>query len=353
MLQAQISTQLPRASEKAPLMFTPFVLDKARNKLVLDLSNSLPTKVNTDINQVTDQVDQSLFDNTLSLGFYQNGELSDFTLIKKLSDLDDTLLTQYGGLLEVDLDDDTTQLLQTTPCAINSSDESSNFLWEQKDGYYMRADKFVFRMNPDNSDPDRGATANADVYVYQFGEDASNVTINAAPLTLEQAAQQFTPPPKPSVPQSAFSVAAANGGSTGNSNVATINLSATDPGNPRGFIDGQVYGAFYCIEGIGSDYSAAINEDMLSVQVYQQQSYTDAPTWTKDVGPVLSQYGWLYPVMGRFDLGNYDSVKKYAGAIQSVLEAVFSNPNYMPVTRDLSASRLAMILKWFDNDMPQ
>ena len=53
--------------------------------------------------------------------------------------------------------------------------------------------------------------------------------------------------------------------------------------------------------------------------------------------PILSQYARLYPFMKQFvDLGNYRSVVDNQSQIVHVMGLDPENPNYMPVTRDLS-----------------
>jgi hypothetical protein len=46
------------------------------------------------------------------------------------------------------------------------------------------------------------------------------------------------------------------------------------------------------------------------------------------------------------DLTDEDKVKKNASLITNLLTLPITNPSFMPVTRDLSSSRLATILKW-------
>jgi hypothetical protein len=73
------------------------------------------------------------------------------------------------------------------------------------------------------------------------------------------------------------------------------------------------------------------------------------PTWREHVGPILTQYKQLYPVMQNFlDLSNYDSVTAMADAMKDVFSLPQEDPRYMPVTRDLSPVKRQMIVGWFD-----
>ena len=347
MLQSQSTRH-----DSNPIGFTPFSFNSNTNRLTVDMGNSLPTTVDSNTKIITGQVDQSLYGCGLTLGYYKTDPSTDFTAIKALPVMDNSVLEQTAGMVEIDLPADLEIDPGSTAMAIQTAESTPHYVFEQPQGYYLRADKFVFRMNPASDDPLRGASANVDVCVYKFGaplDDSNSVQIQMS----KYGENGFGSHPTTCKPQDAFNIAPLNPATatTDANGQASFILTATDPGNPRVYLDGQLYGASYGISPAPDNYLAAGNESSLSVQVYQEQSYTDNPTWNADVSTVLAQYGWLYPVMGRFDLGNYDSVKKYAAPIRQVLEAAYGDPNYMPVTRDLSASRLAMILKWFDNGM--
>jgi hypothetical protein len=49
------------------------------------------------------------------------------------------------------------------------------------------------------------------------------------------------------------------------------------------------------------------------------------------------------------DLGDYDSVVRHADILNLAFSLPVEDPNYMPVTRDLSAGRRATLLKWLNN----
>ena len=78
------------------------------------------------------------------------------------------------------------------------------------------------------------------------------------------------------------------------------------------------------------------------------------PTWLDDVFPIFKQYANLYPVMTQnfVDLGNYYEVVGRRKTIKMSLELPMSNPNHMPVTRDLSASKRQVIVEWLSKEKP-
>ena len=68
------------------------------------------------------------------------------------------------------------------------------------------------------------------------------------------------------------------------------------------------------------------------------------------VRPIFQQYADLYPVMRPIvDLANFGSVISRRAILKNVFDAPVTDPNYMPVTRDLSEGKRSMIRKWLDN----
>ena len=75
-------------------------------------------------------------------------------------------------------------------------------------------------------------------------------------------------------------------------------------------------------------------------------------TWDA-IQPVLQQYANLYPIMGKFlDLGDFESVVQHRRLLTLAFSLDETNPNAMPVTRDLSPAKRAAILAWFGDPRP-
>src|SRR4029453_19420273 len=107
-----------------------------------------------------------------------------------------------------------------------------------------------------------------------------------------------TPTGKLTYPQSSVGV---QGGK------ASVTITGSNPGNPRGYVDGQVYFNTYNFSPEVADFHLDPN-DLVSVQIYQQNPITGYPTWVNGIGDILRQYGMLYPIMGRFQLWTYQGV---------------------------------------------
>lgn len=84
----------------------------------------------------------------------------------------------------------------------------------------------------------------------------------------------------------------------------------------------------------------------LSILLWEAFQAPANPGWN-DIGPIFSAYARLYPGMkARLDLSNEQTVVGAAPAFLGHMSAPFIDPAYMPVTRDLSPSKMAMIVAY-------
>jgi hypothetical protein len=243
---------------------------------------------------------------------------------------------------------------------------------EAPDGVVVHADEFVFRFNPQPNAPD---TARIPLYATKFGRRLPHANITFQLDESIMVGQRMHGPgvglPNPAtgrlplafggdavhVPDSAncsqsadqykycYTVTAdANG-------TAFITVSASDPGNSRRYIDGQLFGVAYQVGTSPPPVGAIQNpSQILNFLVFDAYAAPAVPTWLGDVAPIFQQYANLYPVMRRVvDLSNYAGVVRDAAIIKNVFTVPVTSPNYMPVTRDLSTAKRAMILAWLDN----
>jgi len=100
-------------------------------------------------------------------------------------------------------------------------------------------------------------------------------------------------------------------------------------------------------------HTAPINQwNFVSFLLWSSFKPGNPVTWT-DLQPVFEQYANLYPVMIRFlNLADYDQVKANAGLLSLAFGLDVSDPNSMPVTRDLSPAKRQAILAWLQNPLP-
>ena len=205
---------------------------------------------------------------------------------------------------------------------------------EHASGLHVRADDFVFRL-------DAGEPATVTLYASQFGAPLAGARIVAFLDSLGLQGQG-EPDPGSRIDFPARVIADEQG-------VAQLPITTSAPGNPRGSLDGIVFGIRPAVEGtlgVGANY--AFNPwDFVSLLIWDEFAADDPPTWHGAIHAIFQQYANLYPVMDRLlDLGSYESVCAHLDALELAYGLDPSDPNSMPVTRDLSAAKRAAILRW-------
>jgi hypothetical protein len=129
----------------------------------------------------------------------------------------------------------------------------------------------------------------------------------------------------------------------GSGGMATFTMKSGTPGDPRGPIDGQVYGVqFQWSENAIPDQSAFV-----SVHVYDAFAVPKKPTWAHDILPIFQQYMVLFPYMKNIlDLSDKATVLANRKVIAQVMRLPVTDPRFMPVTRSFSGPMTKMILAW-------
>ncbi|MEY3239426.1 MAG: hypothetical protein RIR11_864 [Bacteroidota bacterium] len=206
---------------------------------------------------------------------------------------------------------------------------------------YVRADKFVFRLNPDDK-------CSVHFYATNLGKALPNAKIQIQDAT---AAFLGPTPPAVGVPKiDYFEGKKPTEIETDEHGHATLTFTAPDPGNPRGYIDGQVYGLSYNLstQNFATDCNQA---NFISLQIYSGAPKTEiAPDWDNFIQPIMQQYANLYPLMskGIFNLADKSVVDNNAQLLKLVFSKDLHDPNYMPATRDLSAYKQKVILDYLE-----
>lgn len=207
---------------------------------------------------------------------------------------------------------------------------------EAPGGLDVRADQFVFRLNP-------GDQVEVRLFATRFGQPyvGAQILLNPDPSGLQGG------PTDPAIPVDAIDfpprvVAGADG-------VATVAIRGHDPRNPRRYVDGQVYGVRPVLEEVvasGANYP--FNPwNFISLLLFDDFHADEPPTWWGSLQPIFQQYANLYPVMDRFlNLADYESVCTNRQLLLLAFGLEPEHPNAMPVTRDLSAAKRQAILRW-------
>lgn len=262
--------------------------------------------------------------------------------------------SQTSGIVGLKLTAEQIKVAQSAPLAIAQSSilqqpaalASSPLLQEASNGAFLRADQFVFRLNP-------GDAATVKLYATTFGQRSpkQQISLTYDPTVMQGQVTQgpLSGPPNVGTPESALQFP--NSITTGADGTAELQLKAGDPGNPRVYIDGQVYGVTYQLGNTPPPIGSVQNgSQFLSVLVFSGYQIPAEPNWMEHVRPIFQQYAELYPVMRPIvDLANFGSVISRRAILKNVFDAPVTDPNYMPVTRDLSEGKRKMIRKWLDN----
>ncbi|HEV3164023.1 MAG TPA: hypothetical protein VGZ22_08320 [Isosphaeraceae bacterium] len=323
---------LQTASDSSPLNAAYAQVDG--NVLAVDLGNSLPT-----------QSPGGPLANSGSLSVALLPPNGAPVVVGPIDYLSPAWYEETAGIVSFPLSQDLLSQAKVTPVGVvrSSAGGVQPLLSEAPDGDWVRADDFVFRLDP-------GDTATTTFHVTTFGQASPNRQISLGYDASMMAGQTNQGPiPGPSVvgqPQAALTFPTSI--TTGSDGTITLSLLSADPGSPRSYIDGQVYGVSYALGNSPPPVGSVSNpSQMLSVLVWSGYTAPAQPTWVDDVEPVFQQYANLYPVMRPIvDLSNFDNVVARRELISNVMKLPVTNPIYMPVTRDLSRAKREMILKW-------
>ncbi len=314
--------------------FCEAVVDQKAGKVLLDLGNSLPTT--TFGGPFTDLGVLSLACSTTDA----NNQTENIFLGNVDCQAPDWYQTTAGiAVLPPDRALTAAELttIASNPLVIMLTDANSDStpaIWESPGGLYVRPDQFVFRLNPGE-----------DAEIHLFGSEFGRPYPGARVISFLDSTQIGGGPPV-GIPENVLQfprtvVLNAFG-------QAKVQVSARNPGNPGGYIDGQVYGIRCVLE---DTLAPALQypfdpSELVSLLVWDEFT-ADPPVWYGCLQPVFQQYANLYPIMSRFvDLASYDSICQNLTPLSITFGLDAADPNSMPVTRDLSGGKRKAILRW-------
>ena len=253
---------------------------------------------------------------------------------------------QDAGIEEIALTPEQQDMAATTRLGLvrASATGYESLLEEDSQGSWVQADDFVFRLDPH-------VPQKTTLYARSFGRPAVGQEIDlqidnsAAQSQVQQGAVAGPPVGTP-----AGAVGFPPKVTTGPDGTTEVELIGADPGCPRVYIDGQCYGVRYDWRGLDLSAYQPENTNLLSVLLWSGFDTDGAPTWVDHVQPIFFQYARLYPVMARvLDLTSYESCLEKLLSLQIVFSLDVTDPNYMPVVRDLSTAKRTAIKTWLQN----
>ncbi|UMR29645.1 hypothetical protein MJ904_21745 [Massilia sp. MB5] len=278
-----------------------------------------------------------------------------------LASLDQTDYQQWNlsGIQSVPLHQSIYDVMNELPFALlsgpNQDGKSVVAIRESLLGLEVRSEDIVFRLDPNDSNANHADTT---IYAARYGQPMAGQQLNfwvAAPATDTDNTPVSQPPgttprallPVNNVPAFAVQFQPALPVTDAAGRVAVRLQGPEVMDHPREYIDGQLYTISYNFSG--SDPALQQNFDKLAVLVFSTVPVVDNPTWN-DVQPILQQYANLYPVMsqGLFDFSQKDQADANAFIMRFVLDKGINDPDQMPVTRDMSSAKRAMLIRYFD-----
>ncbi len=214
-----------------------------------------------------------------------------------------------------------------------------------ENGIMAKADQTVQRLNP-------GQTSLVTFYAYQWGIPLANTKFNLTPIIVDsgqppQPDMPNTPTPATGTPADALSYPSEL--TTDDDGRYVIKIIGADPKNPRVYIDGQIYVIAFSLAD-PSQIMVGYRMDWINVLLFDHYRIPDTPIW-KDVGPIWTQFGNLYPIMSKHivDMNDRSAILR----LKDLLLYAFSLPEtdtmYMPVTRDLSENKRVTLVTWLKN----
>ncbi len=270
-------------------------------------------------------------------------------------------LQATGGIADLPIPAAAAALIGEHPLAVLIGSDPSPVtigIRETVAGAWVRADQFVQRVDTAEAG---WVSAPVSLWAMRWGKPWADAPLQAS-LQPPQAGQGGTdddqevrppqtviplvnvPPDKVSVPVSL---------NAGDDGIGVLDIQVENPGNPRGYIDGQIYNISYSLALTGQSPMPLVEV----IAVHAREAYVPplTPSWADDVGPILIQYGNLYPVMSRglFSFSDPLVIAANARLLHLAFTKPIEDPNYMPATRDLSAGKITAILRWLEGYLPE
>ncbi|BDD06550.1 hypothetical protein [Aureibacter tunicatorum] len=332
------------------------IFEEDKKKITLDLANSLQfgykeiSNVHTIHSGVIEVSDIGVVENK-NLALAVNSGTSknpNYTFLGKIDYKAKEWYEVDAGVSTFNLSEQECKLVADNPLEIVSYHASQRNVFDlestispvfQEQIDYVFADNFVFRMNDDEK-------YSSKLFATRLGNRLANKAVNFQ-LDTTNILGGGGNEPELGIPTQAISFP--NSIQTNSEGEANLEMQAFNPGDPRIYIDGQLYAISYALEG--QMFSQCNPNNFLSIHIYTKldKKTIAKPTWA-DLQPIMQQYANLYPLMskGIFNLASQQVVDKNAEILKFVFSKEKTDPNYMPATRDLSRDKSQMILNYLD-----
>ncbi|WP_437716464.1 hypothetical protein WMF45_08590 [Sorangium sp. So ce448] len=338
--------------------FSGKVIDGA---LVVDVSNALPIGSDGKLAPLGDLRFALLHDPDANEGAVL---AEDQVTVLGALDASDASLTVASGIQTLTLPAAAQDLITKRPLALVQfgggvpAGHALVMMRETAHGRDVRSDALSFRLDPNASEQNH---RDVPLWATRYG-----LPLADAPLAFQQLApvpDDGDAPPDPAVgttPTAAIPIMNSPMGAlaihpqvvrTDAAGRATVRFQGPPTfGRPRRYIDGQLYAVAYNFADEGPIIQQTF--DQISVLLFSTFKASENPTW-EEVQPIWKQYANLYPIMskGLFDFSIQEVADANAHILHFVLNKPVTDPDHMPVTRDLSAGKRAALLRYLERVM--
>ncbi|XP_078612145.1 uncharacterized protein LOC144882305 [Branchiostoma floridae x Branchiostoma japonicum] len=369
----------PTLPEMKDYYHAPFYIDEKNNKVVVDLSNSLPTHLNGTLVDRGNLLLLLIYDKTsLEMrngmikncdDILQNPEIN----VGSISYTADEWLQRDAGIVIMDIGQDPKKrdvvvmvVKEEAPPCQQCQKQCLPVLVEHHKGMYIgAAEDRVFRIPEPNTESERTGEGDDKVswtlkiFTTRFGKPAENTKLNVKLNTdrkeICRPTDAITGPDNESFhPSPGQFITNYQGLAYITFKTDREGLDCNDPDleTRKGYqVDGQLYVYDITVQPEDDTHVDFPQNLTTTIHLYCKHESKPPYTWVDDIYPIFQQYDNLYPVMKPlFNLASYkevvrDSTKKL---LLHSLQLPIEDPNHMPVTRDLSPAKRDMIVEWLN-----
>lgn len=347
----------------------PFEVDEGRNEVRFDLSNSVPSDLNNMLRNIgtlrlgilmTSSLCVLLLGDESGIPYDSTEQLHITSGIHTIA-IDPLLVAKVTGnplvIVQI-LDGD--RATETNICGLSTERSHAARILLQEQTYYIRPKGYYAGRVERVYNPSSTQT----LYVTKYGVPAENVGV-----VLRHLVDAELKPP--GLPTNGVTPASFTATSDANGFVEFVfNIDAHIP-EQREYVElqnctggtqwktfpigGQVYYFTYRVDSsCGAGVNCSDSGFTITYLAFSDFHQKDSYDWIHDVGPILSQYARLSPIMAAIlNMSSYVDVTKprNINLLTLALSLDLEDPSYMPTTRDLSTAKKTMILEWLKNPL--
>ena len=385
-----ICTKYNSSSDDTFTNVAPFIVDKARSMLVVDISNVFPVDITN---------------KPIDLGSLWFGILTQDKKVviigEEIPYRDETLIRNHGGVIEQQLYEHASYLDSSLLVIVKDVSEShdqlptgydSELIYHVKDTFpslgsghkvMLMCKEMLHYVRPMDHFMDRleytGKTSSSVTFkVSTFGRPSPGATVRVhaiksevvpkggvavyqdAAQTTESGYASFTFEVQKRIPEKRHytSNPCPSSGYGRKYSSHPIREDDSELGEYELPIDGQVYSFYYCVDSnsicsppdLEGD-AILLSPTIVTMLAFSTVDYQKPYTWVNHTKHIFHQMHHLHHIMSTvLNLKNYTEVTlpRNIELLRMSFTKDFNDPNYMPVTRDLSPTKLKMIMEWLN-----